>query len=153
MIGTYQRERVIRLIQKPWVSDSRKMTVCVDSYEKGVPKGCFYNSFQEAERFESLSQFLMKAEALLDEIQNPQSYTATRRFQPVVYSKGSDNTPARIRKGAVATFEIQVLFRQHTSWQGVVIWKERGREQSFRSVLELVLLMDSALRPQEGNLE
>ena len=49
-------------------------------------------------------------------------------------------------KGKVATFTIRVLFRQHTSWQGTILWLEKNMEQSFRSVLELILLMDSALR-------
>ena len=136
-----------------WVSDDRKVTVCVDSYENGVFKGRFYNSMQEAERFDSLSQFLMKAEALLDENQAPQSYTATRRFQPVLHSNGGYDVPARFRKGAVATFEIHVLFRQHTSWQGIMVWKEQSREKSFRSVLELVRLMDNALQNPEGDLQ
>ena len=35
-----------------------KTLVCVDSYEKGVLEGRFYNAWQEPARFESLSQFL-----------------------------------------------------------------------------------------------
>ena len=58
--------------------------------------------------------------------------------------------PLSARKGALATFQIQVIFRQHTSWQGMVVWQERHMEQSFRSVLELILLMDSALRNLQG---
>jgi len=37
------------------------------------------------------------------------------------------------------------MFRQHASWQGGVLWVEGKAEQSFRSALELILLMDSAL--------
>ncbi|NLW65775.1 MAG: hypothetical protein GXY26_06040, partial [Clostridiales bacterium] len=36
-------------------------------------------------------------------------------------------------------------FRQNASWQGVITWAEDRREESFRSALELVFLMDSAL--------
>ena len=49
------------------------------------------------------------------------------------------------RTGAKATFVVRVLFRQHTSWQGSVAWLEGHNEETFRSVLELVMLMDSAL--------
>lgn len=45
-----------------------------------------------------------------------------------------------------------MIFRQHTSWQGVVIWLEQQMEQSFRSVLELILLMDSALRSRDESI-
>ena len=34
---------------------------------------------------------------------------------------------------------------QDASWQGSVTWLEQGQEESFRSVLELILLLDSAL--------
>ena len=38
------------------------------------------------------------------------------------------------------------------NWQGSVTWVEGKREQSFRSVLELILLIDSALR-EDGKSE
>lgn len=41
---------------------------------------------------------------------------------------------------------MRILFRQNASWQGSVLWREGGQEERFRSALELVLLMDSALR-------
>ena len=49
------------------------------------------------------------------------------------------------QKGKKATFLIRILFRQHASWQGSVTWLEGGGEQTFRSVMELIHLMDSAL--------
>lgn len=134
------------MLQRVWAGENRRVTVCVDAYENGVLKGRFYNTYQEMEHFESLMQFLAKVEHVLEEQQMPQSYTALRKFsEGFSGSEGSVAAP-RIRKGSRATFELQVLFRQHSSWQGVVLWRERKLEQSFRSVLELLLLMDSALR-------
>ncbi|MBO5429734.1 MAG: hypothetical protein J6A10_07205 [Peptococcaceae bacterium] len=49
----------------------------------------------------------------------------------------------------LSTFKVKVLFRQGASCQGKVEWVEEGMETSFRSALELVKLMDSALpQPQ-----
>lgn len=135
-----------------WVHESRRTVVCVDSYEEGVLKGRIYNAYAEPECFESLSQFLIKMEVLLDELQQPQSATKPRSFATFVEQIDSVPPLAHIRRGAKATFEIQVIFRQHTSWQGVIIWLEEQKEQSFRSVLELVLLMDSALRSRDTNV-
>jgi len=45
----------------------------------------------------------------------------------------------------VATFRLRVIFRQHTSWQGTLLWQDERQEESFRSVLELIHLIDSAL--------
>ena len=39
---------------------------------------------------------------------------------------------------------MRVIFRQNASWQGSVTWLEEEKEENFRSVLELVLLMHSA---------
>ena len=46
------------------------------------------------------------------------------------------------------TFYIHVRFRQHSSWQGEITWKQGNRKIPFRSVLELLHLLDSALAGQ-----
>ena len=139
------------MIQPFWVSDSRKMTVCVDGYENGALRGRFYTAGGDVCGFCSLSQFLIRMDALLEENQTPQSYTAHRTFSSLLCPDGEADSQSHPCKGAKATFELQILFRQHSSWQGVIHWKERQIEQSFRSVLELVILMDSALRALEGS--
>lgn len=139
------------MIQQPWVNVNRKNIVCVDSYEEGVPKGRIYSPGQEAEGFSSLSQFLIRMETLLDGNQMPQSYTEHRTFSSLLLPEEETFVSSPVRKGSRATFELQVLFRQHTSWQGVLRWREQNVEYNFRSVLELVMLMDSALRSPEGS--
>lgn len=139
------------MIQNKWVHESRKTIICIDSYENGIPVGRLYNSYAEPESFTSLSQFLLKMESMLDELQLPQSYTSPRSFGSTSVLPDSTPPVSQAKKGRMATFELQVIFRQHTSWQGNVIWLDQHMEQSFRSVLELVLLMDSALRKLEGS--
>lgn len=43
------------------------------------------------------------------------------------------------------TFIVQILNSQNDSWQGTVTWTEKKETIPFRSVLELIQLMDSAL--------
>ena len=139
------------MLQRVWTDGNRKMTVCVDAFEDGVIKGRILTTGQEPEAFESLMQFLMAVETVLDEQQSPQSYTSLRKFQELLPAAEGNPAAGQYRKGTRATFELQVLFRQHSSWQGVIIWREQKMEQSFRSVLELVMLMNSALKnAQEG---
>lgn len=140
------------MIERVWRSENQKILVCVDSYAGGVPKGRLYNSTMGDDRFESLSQLLIKTEEILDELQMPQSYTTPRSFSRLVENMDTGDSRGTVHRGTEATFELQILFRQHTSWQGVVVWQEQHREQSFRSVLELILLMDSALRQLEGRV-
>ena len=138
-------------MERIWVHENRKTLVCVDSYEKGILEGRFYNNLWEADSFESMSQFLCKMEAMLDDQQMPQSYTRKRTFNGLLDPPESRLPPPRVRRGKKATFELKVIFRQNTSWQGVIVWLERQWEQSFRSVLEMILLMDSALCRVEGS--
>lgn len=140
------------MVQPFWVSENRKIMICVDDYDDGILIGRFYSASHGMYSFRSMSQFLLKMEAVLEEMQEPQSYTAKRTFSTMLPSDEDMPYPSQFRKGTKATFELQVLFRQHSSWQGVVIWKDRHSEQSFRSVLELIFLMDSALRDLEGSV-
>ena len=137
------------MAQKRWMQEERHITVCVDSYEDGVLKGRFFNASCGMVAFESLSQFLIRVEETLDALQSPQSFTARRTFTTM--TKSSSETASEIPcQGNRATFDLQIVFRQYSSWQGIVLWLERNAEQSFRSVLELVLLMDSALNSEKG---
>ena len=125
----------------------RMTTICVDSYDQGVLKGRFYNLAQENEgcSFNSLIQLIVAMERILDLANYPQSFTAVRSFSPVSEPKLESLADGVVKKGEKATFVIKILFRQHTSWQGTITWVEEKCEQVFRSVLELILLMDSAL--------
>ena len=134
------------MLQQAWTSESRRITACIDSYENGILKGRLCSVSRESDSFESLVQFLLRVEALLEDQQIPQSYTVLRKFADNVSFSEQSATAERSHKGSLATFDLQVLYRQHTSWQGVLLWRDRNLEQSFRSALELVLLMDSALR-------
>ena len=130
----------------------RNIRLCIDSYENGVTTGQFYFPAldQEGRPFVSLIQFLVEAENALDEVGFPQSYTAKRSFASHSQGVGKETGVAMIRSGRLATFELRLLFRQHASWQGTVKWIEGKEELSFRSVLELILLMNSALESNDG---
>ena len=129
----------------------RTTLICVDSYENGVLQGCYYNYSRpdDAIAFHSLTQLLVGMEQLLDSANYPRSFTAHRSFMELTELKTEETLNGKARKGALGTFIVKVLFRQHTSWQGTVTWQEAKCDQSFRSVLELILLMDSALSGKE----
>lgn len=126
----------------------RATVVCVDEYRDGVPEGSFYNPGMPGPvHFSSLSQLLMRMDEMLEGMRFPQAYTILRSFSEGETSPPADAAPPETpREGRLATFTVRVLFRQNASWQGTVLWQEQNRDESFRSVLELVFLMDSALR-------
>lgn len=129
-----------------WGNAYRTTVVCVDSCRDDIWKGRLYNPYlPEGEQFESLLQLLLKMESLLDGMNFPQSFTQPRAFSAPFTQKGAAPPEAEPREGKCATFALRVLFRQNASWQGSVTWLEGGQEESFRSVLELIVLMNSAL--------
>ena len=136
---------------KGFTEEYRTTLVCVDSYDNGVPKGRFHNPYMSAEQpFQSLTQFLQGMEAALETMDFPKAYTATRTFAPIPEIKPGE--PKEMGKpGTLATFAVRILFRQNASWQGSVTWMEGKREQSFRSALELILLMSTALEYPEAS--
>ena len=140
------------MLEDLWCPESNRILVCIDDYQNGVPFGRFYDASLDMKEFNSLTQFLIKVEDLLEDRGALQSYTTLRTFSPLSNRMEAESQPAGPRRGDRATFELKILFRQHASWQGTVVWKERRQEQSFRSVLELIHLMDSALRAAEGGL-
>ena len=129
----------------------RTTVVCIDSYDDRIPGGRYYNlSEEDGKQFRGTMQFLTQMEKTLDGIGFPQSFTATRSFGTAAGHLPGAPPDTDIRDGKLATFLVRVLFRQNASWQGSVRWLEGRVEQSFRSVLELLLLMDSALEKEES---
>ena len=131
----------------------RSTRVCIDSYEDGIFAGRFYNPGSADEYgFKSMSQFLVQIEDLLDQMQFPQYFTEVRTFseRPQAALRLKD---AGIEKetGGLATFVVRILFRQNASWQGSLTWEDTGQEENFRSALELIFLMDSALKSVIAN--
>ena len=132
---------------KQWGNEYRTTVICVDSFERGVLAGRLCNpALEEGESFTGVLELLRKMEAMLNGMEFPQAYTAQRSFQPPEgWTLGSSDAGA-IRRGGLATFAVRIMFRRNSSWQGSVTWMEGDQQENFRSVLELLLLMDSALK-------
>ena len=125
---------------------NRVIMVYVDSYENDVPKGRFCIAASgEIQTFNSLTQLLKKISDELDEAKFPQAFEQLRKFHDPRQQTDFSPEKADTHPGKAATFAIRILFRQNASWQGSIRWADGAQEESFRSVLELVLLMDNAL--------
>lgn len=48
-------------------------------------------------------------------------------------------------KGSLATFVVNVQYRQNATWQGKIVWANKEIDCTFRSALEMIKLMDQAL--------
>jgi hypothetical protein len=126
-------------------NEFRTSTICVDAFNSGAVSGRMYNPIiHGTENFENLMQLLLQMDTMLDMMNFPQSFEEKRKFADVGRQAASLIDTEK-REGQVATFAVKILFRQNASWQGSITWLEGEREESFRSVLELIFLMNSAL--------
>lgn len=122
--------------------------ISVDSYDNRVLTGRIFNPFLDADiPFRSTMEFIREMDALLQDLQFPQSFFENREFcagqEHMPKTTGSVSNASQ--KGRLATFSLRIMFRQNSSWQGSLAWMEGKLEESFRSALELLLLIDSAL--------
>ena len=49
-----------------------------------------------------------------------------------------------------ATFLVQIRNTQNATWQGTVAWTNGRKQETFRSALELMKLIDSALSADQA---
>ena len=127
----------------------------VYSYKNKNIQGITSNPFFEQDMvFENMMQLITMVERISDSLVYPQKAMQLRQFsgnnqndlkEMFTFQTSSDFSNMK----PIATFELEIIFRQNASWQGSVTWLEGRKEQSFRSVLELILLMDSALSSKE----
>ena len=112
---------------------SREAMVTVLSYHNGIMDGYLQHPrLGEKEKVESLSQMILLLNSLLD-MENCLD-SPLPLVQPVCRSVKS-----------IAVFCIQILFREHYTWQGRLIWQNGRQEYVFHSAIELIQLVDEIL--------
>ena len=148
--------------------DSRLQSVCTQSDlywnrwgNNGEYTGRIWHQYSdEPLSFQGTMEMVRSIENLFNQWNFPQSSTDSRSFstkKPVageVQGKGvelrMDASRLHNKNGGKGTFVVHVRYRQNATWQGDVIWAEKNERQSFRSALELLKLIDSALDSKEG---
>lgn len=129
--------------------DMKKSVIKVYDYNEMNISGIIINPYYENEMyFGSTTQLLKMLDQLQDEISFPEKSMQQRSFgkDGIMNLTGySKKTEAQKNRKTLASFEISILFRQNASWQGSVIWMEKATSAEFRSVLELIFLIDSVL--------
>lgn len=136
--------------------DMRTSVIRIYSYRDKNPQGTFYNLYYGEEiAFENLTRLLLLMEDMMDQMDCPQASVRSRRFGQMAKAPErasiAEQLLPRPDQEAIATFKVKVLFRQGASWQGRLSWTDAKTEVSFRSALEFVKLMDSALPQPEPN--
>lgn len=127
--------------------------ICIDEYQNGRMQGRLYNNYYaEPIIFANAIQLLKKMEAIFDSFEHPQKTMEPRKFgdkgrnpKKIIGQDALMQRKPQEENGKVATFHVRVIFRKNASWQGIVCWVDGEKKENFRSVLELLMLMDEAM--------
>jgi hypothetical protein len=139
------------LAQTKFVPYEMKTSVIkIYSYRDCNHTGVIINPhFKEEVRFNSTVQMLKLIDELQDSLNFPQKSMLTRSFSE--YPEPREPKPEPPRAGGpgdeqpIASFSLNILFRQNASWQGSIVWIEKVMQSEFRSALEMLFLMDEVL--------
>lgn len=133
------------------------ITVCVDESQASEISGRLYHGYsQEPQSFENVVQLIRYMADFYDSIRFPESsvvlreFTSEKRAMEELHEKSMEYQQLMEQNGICATFHIFVKYRQNATWQGSVNWVEKKEKQQFRSALELLKLIESALDEEEG---
>ena len=117
----------------PYPSRMNDAILLVKSYQEGELKGwLIHPQMENPKEIKSIPQLLFLLDDFLAEEDPAVSYHA---FEPTGYESLE----------RIAALRIRILFRENYTWQGCILWEEQRKEASFRSVLELIQIIDEIL--------
>lgn len=64
----------------------------------------------------------------------------------------TDYSEENIQLGG-SNFLVRIQFRQNASWQGTIQWLDKRQTKHFRSMLEMMMLIQDALEKEEAGSE
>lgn len=130
------------------------VVLCVNERHGCEFGGHFYHSYKtEPTDFMDLGQMTLLMEKFFDDLQFPHPGTNERNFisQSKPYIPHQERTKIMSdeqllqKHGDIGTFIVRVQHRQNSSWQGRITWMEEDKTIQFRSVWEMVKLIESAM--------
>lgn len=138
------------------------MNLCVDQRQGlDIIGRIYYGTEKEPVRFPSAGHMILEIDRLCDRLGYPQPALVSRTFsdkEPTEKKKEAAAIVSRPEdfmgnKGEEATFVLHIKYRQNATWQGTVTWAEENKSCDFRSALELLKLIDSALDEKGSETE
>ena len=130
------------------------VVLCINGSNEGDLSGVFYHSYStESVPFSGIGQMVLRMEKLYDYLRFPYPGTNSRTFgeekkltRMTEERKKIMSDDALLSKhGDIGTFVVRVQHRQNSSWQGRITWMEEDKTVQFRSVWEMIKLIESAV--------
>ena len=128
------------------------IVLCVDGADKTGFSGRLYHRFSaEPLGFDSMTGMLLEMEKLFDGIQfpwrgdRPRVFVKREEAQTEYKEKYMTDEELLEKHGQQQTFIVRVQHRQNSTWQGQITWAEKNIKLNFRSVWEMVHMMENAI--------
>ncbi len=139
-----------------YIGTPNGVVMCINSIQKDRVCGSLYHFYQrESIPFTDLGQALSIMEKLFDSLHFPRPANSDRMFsnRQTDPNRGGNTQMEKTvtdqelsgHRGDLGTFIIRVQHRENSSWQGRVTWLEEDRTLNFRSIWELVKLVENAI--------
>lgn len=134
--------------------------ICIDKTDREEYRGRIYHRYsKEAVPFQNSAQLIIILNQFFDDINYPQSSTIYRSFYTENGDAGRPSRPVMEmvqtaewvldHAGEAGTFFLHVRYRQKSTWQGKVIWREGEESAAFNSVLELLRIINGSIGNEE----
>ena len=142
-----------------YIGTPNGVVLSVDERHDTDIKGHYYHAYKrEGTALHNLEQMVFDLEKFFDTINFPHATTNNRFFTEKAsvptkkqeINKVMTDEELLSKHGDLGSFIIRVHHRQNSSWQGRVTWMEEDKTVSFRSIFELIKLIDSALDTVEN---
>lgn len=131
------------------------VVLCVDQVKQGRQfSGRFYHAYSsKGIVFQSMEEGLFELEQFYDSIRFPHPTTDSRTFFQEKQETNQNQERIKImsdeellsKHGDLGSFIIRVQHRQNSSWQGRITWMEQDKTVNFRSMWEMLKLIENAL--------
>ncbi|MCR4856439.1 MAG: hypothetical protein K5908_09740 [Erysipelotrichaceae bacterium] len=136
------------------------VVLCIDRRVNKL-EGRFYHHFtRDPVAFDGGTEMLLKIEKLYDDMNFPFRGNNERHFierkDPVMkeeLTRAMEDDEMLEMHGDLGTFIIRVQHRQNSSWQGRITWVEEDKTVYFRSVWEMMKLIEEALKDHKDETD
>lgn len=124
---------------------NNQIYITLNHSEVGLCGQLQHHSFPRPVMFSGIEQLMKFVDYFIRQPGFPKSTVTYRKFTDGETEMKENPTEFVTEYKGKATFVISVLYCQNATWQGTVKWVEGEREENFRSLLELIKLMDSII--------
>ncbi len=129
------------------------LRICVDCLHQGTMEGRVFSGRLTAPLvFTDWSSLALRLERIFDQQKLPQAFQGARTFLCDTHwaedvavgdtAEGMSMELIRAQYGQLATFEMVVVTRRYSSWQGWVDWLDGSARQPFTGFLELLHIVE-----------